>query len=54
MGILGDLFDFNSDGKMDAFEQAAEFSFIMNMMEEDTKSEENEIDDLELDEILDD
>ena len=25
MGIFGDLFDFNNDGKIDAFEKAAEF-----------------------------
>ena len=58
MGIFGDMFDFNHDGKLDTFEQAAEFSFLMNMMEEEEKQkraeQEDEFDDLELDEILDD
>lgn len=55
MGIFGNMFDLNGDGKLDNFEQAAEFSFFMNMVEEEEKSKEkDEIDDLELDEILDD
>lgn len=58
MGIFGDMFDFNHDGKLDTFEQAAEFTFLMNMMEEEEKQrkaeQEDEFDDLELDEILDD
>ena len=33
MGIFGNLFDFNGDGKMDAFEQAAEFGMFMQMMD---------------------
>ena len=32
-GILGDLFDFNRDGKFDSFEQAAEFAFLSSMTE---------------------
>ncbi len=42
MGIFGDIFDFNHDGKMDAFEKAAEFSFLMNMM--DSCENENDSD----------
>lgn len=29
MGLFGDLFDFNGDGKLDAFEEAAEFGAFM-------------------------
>ena len=46
MGIFGDLFDFNHDGKMDAFEKAAEFGAFMQMVE----SEEQEEDETEEDE----
>ncbi len=52
MGIFGDMFDFNHDGKLDTFEQAAEFSFIMNMMEEEEKQKRAEQQD-EFDEDLD-
>lgn len=34
-GILGGMFDFNRDGKMNAFERAAEFHFLQNMERED-------------------
>lgn len=34
-GIFGGLFDFNHDGKMDAFERAAEFAFLDEMMQEE-------------------
>ena len=33
MGIFGDLFDFNNDGKLDSFEKAAEFSAFMQMID---------------------
>ena len=49
MGIFGDLFDLNHDGQMDGLETAAEFSFLMNMFEDekenDEDDEENEDDD---------
>ena len=32
MGIFGDLFDFNGDGKLDFFEKAAEFGMFMQMV----------------------
>ena len=38
-GIFGGLFDFNHDGKMDAFERAAEFAFLDEMMQEEEKTE---------------
>ncbi len=37
-GLFGGMFDFNHDGKMNSFEKAAEFSFLMNMMSETEKS----------------
>ena len=51
-GLFGDLFDFNHDGEMDAFEKAAEISFLEEMM--DVDEEENcelELAGLDLDEL---
>ena len=31
-GILGNMFDFNRDGKLDPFEQAAEFQFFHDVI----------------------
>ena len=33
MGLFGDLFDFNNDGKLDSFEKDAEFSAFMQMID---------------------
>lgn len=44
-GIFGNMFDFNGDGNLDAFEQATEFSFLQKMMEDDGKSDSHEDDD---------
>ena len=33
MGLFGDLFDFNNDGKLDSFEKAAEFGAFMQMFD---------------------
>ena len=38
MGLFGNLFDFNGDGKLDCFEKAAEFGAFMQM----TDSEKND------------
>ena len=32
-GTIGDLFDFNNDGKLDAFEKAVEFSAFMDLID---------------------
>lgn len=40
-GIFSGLFDFNGDGKMDTFEKAAEFSFLMNILEEENSSDDD-------------
>ena len=46
MGIFGNLFDFNGDGELDAFEKAAELGAIMQMIEEEeTDESENDNDD---------
>ena len=42
MGIFGNLFDLNSDGELDAFEQAAELGFLAEMMEENSDNEEED------------
>lgn len=39
MGLFGDLFDFNGDGKLDAFEKATEFGAFMNMVDSCQKDE---------------
>ena len=33
-GLFGGLFDFNNDGKLDSFEQAAEFATVMHFAKE--------------------
>ncbi len=40
-GLFGGLFDFNHDGKLDSFEQAAEFATIMHFSEESQKQSDN-------------
>ena len=40
MGLFGDLFDFNGDGRLDTLEQATEFTAFMNLI--DSEEEENE------------
>ena len=42
MGLLGDLFDFNNDGKLDSFEKAAEFGAFMQMIESEEQDEEDD------------
>ena len=42
MGILGNLFDFNNDGKLDAFEKAAELGMLMQIIESEEQEEEDE------------
>ena len=44
MGLFGDFFDFNKDGKMDGFEKTAEFLAFMQLTEslEEEDSEETE------------
>ena len=39
MGLFGDLFDFNGDGRLDTLEQATEFTAFMNLL--DSEEEEN-------------
>ena len=39
-GIFGKMFDFNGDGELDPFEQAAELDFLEEMNREDRQKEE--------------
>lgn len=36
-GIFGGLFDLNGDGKLDSFEQAADFAFFAALVDEDAQ-----------------
>ena len=38
-GLFGSLFDFNNDGKVDTFEQVAEFATFASIMEADEAEE---------------
>lgn len=42
MGIFGNWFDFNRDGKLDAFEQAAELGFLAQMIEQEQEDTDQE------------
>lgn len=42
MNLFGDLFDFNNDGKLDTFEQAAEFGALMNLLESEEENEDED------------
>ena len=43
MGVFGDLFDFNGDGKLDALEQGAELGFLMEIIElEENKNSDDD------------
>lgn len=48
-GIFGNMFDFNGDGDLDLFEQAAEFSFSNELMDEEEKREALEAEGLDPD-----
>lgn len=47
-GPLDNMFDFNGDGELNAFERAAEFDFLDRMEKEDSTDTDDD-DDLELD-----
>ena len=42
-GLFGDLFDFNHDGNMSAFERAAEMSFLHEMISDEKECEETDL-----------
>lgn len=44
MGLFGNLFDFNGDGKLDTFEKTAEFAAFASMMDASKDVDEEEID----------
>lgn len=41
-GFFGGLFDLNGDGKLDSFEQAADFAFFASLMDEDVLNSASE------------
>ena len=46
-GLFGDLFDFNHDGELDGFEQAAEFAMFMSILDEEEKQKAMEDEELD-------
>ena len=45
MGLFGDVFDLNHDGKMDAFESAMEFAVFTDMVESANETDSNDNED---------
>ena len=41
-GIFGDTFDFDSDGRLDIIEQAAELAFIADIIEDEETDDEDD------------
>ena len=41
-GIFGDMFDFNSDGNLDALEQGLEVMFINEITKEESDESDND------------
>lgn len=41
-GILGDIFDFDGDGRLDIIEQAAELTFIETVIEDEETDDEDD------------
>ena len=42
-GIFGNMFDFNNDGNLDAFEQGLEFMFLDQLTKGDNNGPDNEL-----------
>ena len=52
-GLFDNIFDFDNNGELDSLEKAAEFSFVMNMIEDeedDFEKDDDFGDDFESDE----
>ena len=43
MGLFGNLFDFNNDGKLDTIEKAAEFGAFMQMIDSEEQDDEDNV-----------
>ena len=41
-GIFGDMFDFNNDGNLDAFEQTLEFMFLDKLTKDESDDSDND------------
>lgn len=51
-GLFDNIFDFDNNGELDSLEKAAEFSFVMNMIEDeeyDSDKDDDFCDDYESD-----
>ena len=44
MGLFGDLFDFNGDGRLDLLENAVEFNAFMNSIDSEEENTEDDTD----------
>lgn len=53
LGLFGDLFDFNHDGKLDGFERTAEFATFASIMENSNRDFSGLDDDYDEDEYDD-
>lgn len=51
MGLFGNLFDFNGDGKLDTLEKAAEFATFASIMDVEEHREELESSRLDIDDL---
>ncbi len=41
-GIFGNMFDFNNDGNLDAFEQGLEFMFLDQLSKDESDDSDND------------
>ena len=48
VGLFGRMFDLNRDGKLDAWERAMEYDFMISLNDEDDDCEDEELTELEL------
>ena len=45
MGLFGDLFDFNGDGRLDSLEISVEFNAFMNLIDSEEEESEDDMED---------
>ena len=54
MGLFGDVFDLNHDGKMDALESALEFAVFTDMVESANETDSNDDEDFGIQQYMTD